>query len=100
MEISEKTISLDGLNVHYLEAGEGRQRTLLLIHGGIGDARLHWEAAMPALAEDYHVVAPNLPGFGKSNTLPRMDTQAMLNWLKSFLDKQQIEQAVVIGNSL
>jgi pimeloyl-ACP methyl ester carboxylesterase len=100
MEISEKTVSLDGLNIHFLEAGEGRQRTLLLIHGGIGDARLHWEASIPALAEDFHVLAPDLPGFGKSDPLPRMYTQAMLNWIKAFLDKQEIEQAVVIGNSL
>jgi pimeloyl-ACP methyl ester carboxylesterase len=100
MEMSEKSISLDGLNVHYLEAGEGRPRTLLLIHGGVGDARLHWEPAIAALADDFHVLAPDLPGFGKSDALPKMQTGAMLAWIKNFLEKQQVEQAVVIGNSL
>jgi 2-hydroxy-6-oxonona-2,4-dienedioate hydrolase len=100
MEISEKSAQINGLNVHFWEAGEGRPRTLLLIHGGIGDARLHWEPSIDALAEDFHVLAPDLPGFGKSDPLPKMQTDAMLQWIKKFLDNQGIEQAVVIGNSL
>jgi len=100
MEISEKSIGLDGLNVNFLEAGEGHPRTLLLIHGGFGDARLHWEAAITPLAEDFHIFAPDLPGFGKSDVLPNMKTDALLHWIKIFLDKQNIDQAVLIGNSL
>jgi len=100
METSDKLTRVNGLSVQFLEAGEGRPRTLLLIHGGIGDARLHWEPALAALAEDFHILAPDLPGFGKSDALPRMQTEAMLNWIKAFLESQAVEQAVVIGNSL
>lgn len=97
--ISEKSIQVDGLNIHYLEAGENHDRTLLLLHGGTGDARLHWESVMPALAEDYHVIAPDLPGFGQSAPLRHMQTEAMLNWIKNFLRTLKVEQAVVVGNS-
>jgi pimeloyl-ACP methyl ester carboxylesterase len=100
MEITEKSAQINGLHVHFWEAGEGHPRTLLLIHGGVGDARLHWEPSIEALAEDYHVLAPDLPGFGKSDVLPKMQTDAMLQWIKNFLNNQEIEQAVVIGNSM
>lgn len=100
MDVNERNLRINGLNIHYWEVGENQPRTLLLIHGGIGDAKLHWEAAMPALAEEFHILAPDLPGFGQSDLLPRMKTQEMLNWIKSFLDHQHIEQAVIIGSSL
>ncbi len=100
MAISEKSAQINGLNVHYWEAGEDNPRTLLLIHGGIGDARLHWQPSIEALAEGFHVLAPDLPGFGKSDVLPKMQTDAMLQWIKNLLDNRDIDQAVVIGNSL
>lgn len=99
MRVSDKTILVDGLNVHYWEVGEGNSRTLLLVHGGIGDARLHWEAALPILGETFHVLAPDLPGFGGSALLPVMRLDILLHWVKSFLDTQSVEQAVVVGNS-
>jgi pimeloyl-ACP methyl ester carboxylesterase len=99
MSVSDKTIQVNALNVHYWEAGEGNTRTLLLIHGGIGDAKLHWEAALPILGETFHVLAPDLPGFGGSELLPVMQTDVLLHWLKSFLATKAVEQAVVVGNS-
>lgn len=101
MALEEKTLVIDGLTVNYLEDGHDNGRTILLIHGGMGDARLHWGAVMPLLAqEDFRVLAPDLPGFGKSQLLPVMRMDALLHWLKSFLDILGLEQAVVIGNSL
>lgn len=99
MTLSEKTVLLDGLRVRYWEDGQGNAKTLLLIHGGLGDAQLHWGAALPMLAESFHVFAPDLPGFGQSQLLPRMRMDAMLHWIKTFLDSQKVDQAVVIGNS-
>jgi 2-hydroxy-6-oxonona-2,4-dienedioate hydrolase len=99
MASEEKIVKINGLNVRFLEAGTANQRALLLVHGGIGDARLHWEPAIGALADDYHVLAPDLPGFGKSDLLPHMQTEAIVQWIKAFLDSQDIQQAVVIGNS-
>lgn len=99
MTLKERFILLDGLKVRYWEDGEDHPRTLLLIHDRIGDARLHWAAAMPMLAETFHVLAPDLPGFGESALLPQMRMDALLHWVKTFLDAKKVEQAVVIGNS-
>ncbi len=100
MKIQPKVIQLDGVPVSYLEAGEDHARTLLLLHGGTGDARWHWEPAIPALAETFHVLAPDWPGYGSSQVPPRMRTESLLHWMKTFLDAKQISQAVVVGNSI
>lgn len=99
MSVHELDVYVDGLKVHYWEAGKGNSRTLLLIHGGMGDAKLHWEAALPILGENFHVLAPDLPGFGGSQLLPIMRTDVVLHWLKSFIDLHQLEQVVPVGNS-
>ncbi len=99
MSSQEKNILVDGLNVHYWEAGEGQSRALLLIHGGVGDAKLHWQPVLPILAETFHVLAPDLPGFGGSAALPVNRTDVLLHWIKSFIDAHQLEQVVLVGNA-
>jgi pimeloyl-ACP methyl ester carboxylesterase len=99
MTLIEKTISVNNLNVNFWEDGQDHARTILLIHGSIGDAHLHWSVVMPMLAETFHVLAPDLPGFGKSDLLPQMKINLLTDWLTAFLKSQNIEQAVVIGNS-
>jgi pimeloyl-ACP methyl ester carboxylesterase len=99
MSPQEKNIRIDGLNVHYWEDGEDQSRALLLIHGGLGDARLHWEPVLPILAETFHVLAPDLPGFGGSESLPVNRTDVLLHWIKTFIDIHQLEQVVLIGNA-
>ncbi|MCA0456339.1 MAG: alpha/beta hydrolase [Chloroflexi bacterium] len=99
MSVHEREVYVDGLKVHYWEAGEGNPRTLLLIHGGMGDAKLHWEAALPILGETFHVLAPDLPGFSTSEVLPVARTDVLLHWLKSFIDVHEREQVVPVGNA-
>ena len=99
MTIEGKTILIDGLKVHYWEAGDDQSRVLLLIHGGVGDAKLHWEPVLPILAETFRILAPDLPGFGGSEALPVNRTDVLLHWVKSFIDAHQLEQVVLVGNA-
>ncbi len=99
MTPTEKSLLVDGLKVHYWEGGDPSQRNLLLIHGGLGDARQHWEASIGLLAEQYHVLAPDLPGFGGSDPLPRLRLDVMLHWMKSFIDAHKMEQTVLVGHA-
>jgi pimeloyl-ACP methyl ester carboxylesterase len=99
MTLQDKTTTLDGARVHYLEAGEEHERALLLLHG-LGTAQLNWVAAIPTLAAQYHVVAPDLPGFGDSAALPKMRLPALIQWLKTLLESVNVQQAVVVGSSM
>jgi pimeloyl-ACP methyl ester carboxylesterase len=99
MTVQDKTITLSGLQVHHFEAGEEQGRALLLLHG-MGGAHLSWAPAIPTLAEHYHVIAPDLPGFGSSTPLPNQRTHALIHWIKTLLDSLKLQQAVVVGNSI
>lgn len=66
------TITVDGLNIFYREAGNPVHPTLLLLHGFPTSSHMFREL-LPLLADRYHVVAPDLPGFGFSSAPTRTD---------------------------
>ena len=60
-----------GFDLAYTEAGDPADPDLLLLHGiGIAAAGHEWAGVFDRLARDYHVVAPDLPGFGHSDRPP------------------------------
>lgn len=96
----EKNINIDGRSLHYWETGSQHQgRAVILLHDGMGDARLHWHLVMPHLADEFQVLAPDMPGFGKTSPLPQLTLKAWVEWLQKFIDELQLGQAVIIGNS-
>ncbi len=58
-----RTVSVDELKVFYREAGNPKAPAVLLLHGFPTSSHMYREL-IPALADRYHVVAPDLPGFG------------------------------------
>src|SRR3984893_6447664 len=64
--MQRKELVVDGLVTTYLEAGDGDP--VILLHGGeFGvSAEIGWERTIPALAERYRVLAPDMLGFGQS----------------------------------
>ncbi|HEX4597777.1 MAG TPA: alpha/beta hydrolase, partial [Burkholderiaceae bacterium] len=60
----------DGLNLFYREAGDPQAPALLLLHGFPSSSHM-FRDLMPLLADRYHVVAPDLPGFGFSDAPER-----------------------------
>ena len=64
--ITYKTVKVDGLNIFYREAGDPKKPTILLLHGFPTSSHM-FRDLMPRLADKYHVVAPDYPGFGYSD---------------------------------
>jgi pimeloyl-ACP methyl ester carboxylesterase len=60
----------DGLRVFYREAGNSAAPKLLLLHGFPSAGHMFREL-IPLLADRFHMVAPDLPGFGQSDMPPR-----------------------------
>jgi pimeloyl-ACP methyl ester carboxylesterase len=58
-----RTIKVDGLSVFYREAGDSSAPTILLLHGFPSSSHMY-RNLIPLLADRYHVIAPDLPGFG------------------------------------
>ncbi len=60
-----KTVKVDGLDIFYREAGLKGAPTLLLLHGFPTSSQM-FRNLIPALADRFHLVAPDYPGFGNS----------------------------------
>jgi alpha-beta hydrolase superfamily lysophospholipase len=69
--INYRRTEVDGLKVFYREGGRADALTLLLLHGFPSAGHMFCEL-MPQLGERFHVVAPDLPGFGQSE-MPSRD---------------------------
>ena len=68
--ITYRRIKVDGLEVFYREAGSKSAPKVLLLHGFPTSSHM-FRNLIPALADRYHVVAPDLPGFGFSDAPDR-----------------------------
>jgi pimeloyl-ACP methyl ester carboxylesterase len=72
MRPTYRTASVDGLMVFYREAGDPQAPAVLLLHGFPASSHMYRDL-IPALADRYHVVAPDLPGFGFTEAPNRSD---------------------------
>ena len=71
VRVSHKTVKVGGLDIFYREAGPKDAPTILLLHGFPTSSQM-FRNLIPALADQYHVVAPDYPGFGHSS-MPSRD---------------------------
>ncbi|QJR34081.1 alpha/beta fold hydrolase [Gemmatimonas groenlandica] len=61
-----KTVSIDGLEIFYREAGPPTAPVILLLHGFPTSSQM-FRNLIPALADKYRVIAPDYPGYGQSS---------------------------------
>ena len=72
-DIAYRTADVDGLTVFYREAGASDAPTLVLLHDFPSASHMFREL-IPPLADRFHLVAPDLPGFGNSDMPPAMNS--------------------------
>ena len=97
--MEHKTVNLDGVNVHYVEAGVGP--ALVLVHG-LGASHVTWHENIQPLADaGFRVFAPDLPGHGDSDKPESInyDPLAGADLIDSFLTAAGVERAALVGNS-
>jgi len=69
--VEEKTIEIDGLTISYKEGGSPDSPTILLLHGFPTSSHM-FRNLIPALEDEFHLVAPDYIGYGKSS-MPSVD---------------------------
>lgn len=99
-----QTIVANGIRTNYIEAGDPSLPPLILIHGsGPGvTAFANWNGVIPALSEHFHVLAPDMVGFGYTEVPENVTDFTLDFWVDhiiGFLDALGIDQASFIGNS-
>lgn len=96
----DKTITVFGAKIRYLEAGDAAKPTVILLHG-LGANAESWQFNIAAIAANYHVIAPDQVGFGKSDKpLIKYRVGTFVDFLDKFMSELKIEKATLIGNSM
>lgn len=87
-----------GGQLAYREAGQGP--ALLLLHGFGGNGLLHWRRTMSDLVKQYHVVTPDLLGFGDSSAgAGPLSLDAQVDALIALIQARQLREVRVVGIS-
>jgi pimeloyl-ACP methyl ester carboxylesterase len=81
-----RTASVDGLKVFYREAGDTKAPAVLLLHGFPTSSHMYRDL-IPGLADHYHIVAPDLPGFGYSDAPARTAFAYTFDHLAEVIDR-------------
>ncbi|MDX1595954.1 MAG: alpha/beta hydrolase [Nitrosopumilaceae archaeon] len=97
--VKENFITVDDNKIRYLESGNSDEY-LVLIHG-LGASAERWDRVIPIFEKYFHVVVPDLIGFGYSDK-PLVDytPEFFSEFLKKFLDALKISNPFLIGSSL
>ncbi|HYA28642.1 MAG TPA: alpha/beta hydrolase [Acidobacteriota bacterium] len=96
-----RTIMVGDIKSHFLEAGSGPD--LILLHGGEygASAEITWRYNIDGLAKQFHVVAPDILGWGQTDKLYSFSDPAGLRikHLQRFLETLGVGRAYFVGNS-
>src|ERR1700734_2022894 len=98
-------VDVDGpLRLHYHEAGVGKEQTVVLLHGG-GPGAASWtnfSRIIPVLAERFHVLAVDQPGYGHSDKRAEHGqfNHYAARALKGLFDQLGLGRVPLVGNSL
>ena len=89
-DVRYKSVEIEGLDVFYREAGDPNKPTILLLHGFPTSSHM-FRDLIPKLADQYHLVAPDYPGYGQSS-MPGVDEfeysfDNLANIVDQFIDK-------------
>lgn len=93
----EKNITIDNLNINYIDEGEGK--TIVLFHGW-GANKEAFTPIIKKLSAYMRVVALDFPGFGKSSEPKEVwDVEKYADFMKKFIAEADCEDAIWLGHS-
>jgi pimeloyl-ACP methyl ester carboxylesterase len=96
--LRQRDILVDGRRVRYVDAGDGPP--IALIHG-LGGSWQNWLENLPDLGRDHRVIALDLPGFGRSDPVPRPRSLAPhAATVAALLDRLGTGPTLVVGHSM
>jgi pimeloyl-ACP methyl ester carboxylesterase len=84
--VSYRTVDIDGVEVFYREAGSKDAPAILLLHGFPTSSHM-FRNLIPALAGEFHLIAPDYPGFGASAMPPRDAFQYTFDNIAAVIEK-------------
>jgi pimeloyl-ACP methyl ester carboxylesterase len=89
-----RTVSVDGVDVFYREAGEKGQPKLLLLHGFPSSSHM-FRDLIPLLSDSFHIAAPDLPGFGQSSDPTSNTFDSIADTIERFTEMVGFDRFIV-----
>lgn len=87
-----RTVTVAGVDIFYREAGSPDAPTLLLLHG-FPSSSAQYQGLIDRLADRFHLVAPDYPGFGRTDPLPGTSTfERLADSVEGFVDALALER--------
>lgn len=93
-------VEVDGMRMHYVEAGKHPTETVLMLHGEPDWSYLYRKMIPIVSKAGYRVVAPDLIGFGKSDKLPEVGDysyQKHIDWVREFIEILDLQNITLVG---
>lgn len=99
-KVNEHYINLDGHRIRYLEYGDPKAPTVVMLHG-LGGSAERWARVSPIFATRFHVLVPDMIGFGLSDK-PHLDytLDLFVSFLEGFVRTFCPSRTFLIGSSL
>jgi pimeloyl-ACP methyl ester carboxylesterase len=98
---SEHTYRWRGFDIAYAEAGNPDDPDVLLVHGvNAAGSNQEWERIADRLAAEYHVLAPDLPGFGRSDRPPVTYSGRLYESFVADFAREVADRPICVGSSL
>jgi len=97
--LSQKSIRVGKYTIVFLEGGRGE--SVLLLHG-FGADKDNWNLFSQYLTKSYHVIAPDLPGFGESSKIwgDQYNIAAQVERVHEFVKEIGLKKFHLVGNSM
>lgn len=97
----DKFITINNLNLHYVEWGTPGQPSILLLHGFQSNAHT-WDTFSQAMANTYHVLALDQRGHGDTDWAPDGDytPDAFIRDIVGFIDALNVVPTILVGHSM
>lgn len=96
----EKSVTVFGAKINYIQTGDTAKPKVILLHG-LGGSIANWSLNTTAIAQNYHVIALDQVGFGRSDK-PALKYRlgTYVDFLDKFMSELKIEKASLVGNSM
>ncbi len=101
--LQQKSLQVSGQDLWYLEGGARPDaRPVLMLHGFAGDKENWSDVGQRLIAERFHVMAPDLPGFGQNAKHPdwSYDVTTQTKRVRAFLQRAALKDFHLVGHSV
>lgn len=97
-ELPRREVDALGIKTSYYSAGQPARPLVVLLHGMTSSADVYREL-MHELADEYWLVAPDIPGFGHSDETEPFVLPHLVEWLASFREALELPEMILVGHS-